>query len=287
MDRTGPERHGTERKMDQGGVAMSDVQASSVVEAPLVLTEQRGAVLEITMNRPRVRNALSFGLLRMLADRLLEAARDDRVRVAILTGAGGTFAAGADIRELSEMTGADFVMTDVFRAWDEVAQFPKPILAAVQGYALGGGCELALSCDLIVAAQDARFAQPELSLGVIPGAGGTQRLPRIVGKYLAAEMVLAGRFLSSTEAERLGMVNRVVPSELVMDSAREIADRIGSLSPLAVRQAKAALRAAFEGSLSQGLEGERQRFYTLFGSEDQREGTRAFLDKRAPAWKGR
>lgn len=253
----------------------------------LILTEQREAVLEIALNRPRVKNALSFGLLRTLADRLAAAAADDRVRVVILTGSGGTFAAGADIRELAGMSAADFVMSDVFRAWDEVAGFPKPILAAVQGFALGGGLELAMSCDLIVAAQDARFAQPELSLGVIPGAGGTQRLPRIVGKYVASEVVLAGRYLTAGEAERLGLVNRVVPADLVMDTAREIADRIARQSPLAVRQAKAALRAAFESSLSQGLEVERQRFYALFGSEDQQEGTRAFLEKRAAVWKGR
>ncbi len=262
-------------------------EAKGSAEEPLILTEVRDLVLEIAMNRPRVKNALSFGLLQSLAERLTHAASDDRIRAVILTGSGGTFAAGADIRELSRMTAAEFLMTDVFRTWDEIAGFPKPILAAVQGFALGGGLELALSCDLIVASQEARFAQPELSLGVIPGAGGTQRLPRIVGKYIASEMVLGGRSLTAAEAERLGMVNRVVPHELVMDTAREMASRITRFSPLAVRQAKAALRMAFEGSLSQGLEAERQRFYALFGSEDQQEGTRAFLDKRAPVWKGR
>jgi enoyl-CoA hydratase len=261
--------------------------AGAPAAEPVLLEDQRGAVLELTLNRPKVLNALSFELLRALADALGRAAADDTVAVAIVTGAGRAFAAGADIQELARMTGGEFLASDVFRAWDEVAAFPKPLIAAVNGYALGGGLELAMSCDVIVASQEARFGQPEILLGLIPGAGGTQRLPRVVGKYVASEMVFAGRQLAAAEAERFGLVNRVVPPALVLDSAREIADRIAAQAPLALRQAKAALRAAFEGSLSQGLEGERQRFYTLFGTEDQREGTRAFLEKRAAVWKGR
>jgi enoyl-CoA hydratase len=261
-------------------------QGEPSAEPPL-LQEQRGYVLELTLHRPKVRNALSFELLGALSQRLQEAAEDDRVRVVILTGSGGTFAAGADIRELARMRPSDFLVTEVFRAWDQVAAFPKPMVAAVEGYALGGGLELAMSCDIIVAAQDARFGQPELNLGLIPGAGGTQRLPRAVGRYVAAEVVLAGRTLAAPEAERLGLVNRVVPKGLALDAAREIAFRIAWRPPLAVRQAKAALRAAWEAPLSQGLAEERLRFYALFGSEDQQEGTQAFLEKREPVWKGR
>jgi enoyl-CoA hydratase len=261
--------------------------AANEAAEPILLEERRGAVVEITLNRPKVLNALSFGLLRALADALGRAAADEGVRAVILTGAGRAFAAGADIQELADMTAAGFIASDVFRAWDEVAAFPKPLIAAVNGYALGGGCELAMSCDIIVASQEARFGQPEIFLGLIPGAGGTQRLPRAVGKYLASELVFTGRQLTAAEGERFGLVNRVVPPALVMDAAREIADRIAAQSPLALRQAKAALRAAYEAPLAQGLELERQRFYALFGSEDQREGTRAFLEKRAAVWKGR
>ncbi|MCL6596591.1 MAG: enoyl-CoA hydratase/isomerase family protein [Firmicutes bacterium] len=261
--------------------------AANETAEPILLEDRRGAVVEITLNRPKVLNALSFALLRALADALGRAAADEGVRAVILTGAGRAFAAGADIQELADMTAAGFIASDVFRAWDEVAAFPKPLIAAVNGYALGGGCELAMSCDIIVASQEARFGQPEIFLGLIPGAGGTQRLPRAVGKYLASELVLTGRQLTAAEGERFGLVNRVVPPALVMDAAREIADRIAAQSPLAVRQAKAALRAVYETPLAQGLELERQRFYALFGSEDQREGTRAFLEKRAAVWKGR
>lgn len=266
---------------------MPDERAADAAPGPLLLEERRAGVLELTLNRPRVLNALSFGLLRALADALARASVDDGVRVAIITGSGRAFAAGADIDELSRMSPSAFIGSDVFRAWEEVAAFPKPLIAAVNGYALGGGLELAMGCDIIVASRDARFGQPEIQLGVIPGAGGTQRLPRAVGKYVASEMVLAGRRLTADEAERFGLVNRVVPAELVLASAREIADRIAAQAPLAALQAKAALRAAFEVGLAQGLDQERQRFYTLFATQDQAEGTRAFLEKREADWKGR
>jgi enoyl-CoA hydratase len=249
--------------------------------------ERRDGVLELTMNRPKVLNALSFGLLQALSRALGQAGHDPEVRAVIITGEGRAFAAGADIQDLSGMSPGAFLATDVFRAWEEIAACPKPMVAAVNGFCLGGGLELAMMCDIIVASEEARFGQPEILLGLIPGAGGTQRLPRAVGKYVASEMVLAGRQLDAAEANRLGLVNRVVKAGEVMDSARDIAARIAAQAPLAALQAKAALRAAYESPLSQGLEAERQRFYTLFGSEDQLEGTRAFLEKRRPVWKGR
>lgn len=262
--------------------------ASGVPEVqPVLREERRGAVLELTLNRPKVLNAISFELLRALADALGRAADDPQVQVAIVAGEGRAFAAGADIQDLTGMSPGAFLASDVFRAWEEIAAFPKPVIAAVNGFCLGGGLELAMSCDIIIAGEEARFGQPEILLGLIPGAGGTQRLPRAVGKYVASEMVFGGRRLTAAEAERLGLVNRVVESAAVLASARALADQLAAQAPLALRQAKAALRAAYESPLSQGLEAERQRFYALFGSEDQLEGTRAFLDKRRPEWKGR
>lgn len=260
---------------------------SADVPEAVLCEERRGGVLELTMNRPKVLNALSFGLLRALAEALGRAGRDPAVGAVLLTGAGRAFAAGADIGDLSGMSPGAFLATDVFRAWEEIAACPKPMVAAVNGFCLGGGLELAMMCDIIVASEEARFGQPEILLGLIPGAGGTQRLPRAVGKYVASEMVLAGRQLGAAEAERLGLVNRVVPAAEVLASARDVADRVAAQAPLALLQAKAALRAAYESPLAQGLEAERQRFYALFGSEDQTEGTRAFLEKRKPVWKGR
>jgi len=266
---------------------MAQGQGAGPADEPVLLEARRGAVLELTLNRPKVLNALSFALLGALSDAFGRAAGDEAVRAVVVTGAGRAFAAGADIQELSRVTAGDFLGTGVFDAWERVASFPKPVIAAVNGFCLGGGMELAMSCDMIIAAEEAVFGQPEILLGLIPGAGGTQRLPRVVGKYIASEMVFAGRRLSAQEAERLGLVNRVVPAAQVVEVARELADRIAAQAPLAARQAKAALRAAFESPLAQGLEAERQRFYALFGTEDQREGTRAFLDKRDAQWKGR
>lgn len=254
---------------------------------PLLRSERRGRVLELTMNRPKVLNALSFELLTALAEALEAAAADPDVASILIAGEGRAFAAGADISDLGGMTAGAFLASDVFHAWERIAACPKPMVAAVQGFCLGGGLELAMSCDIIVAGEDARFGQPELLLGLIPGAGGTQRLPRAVGKYVASEMVLAGRRLTAQEAERFGLVNRVVATDQVRESARQVADLLAEQAPLALLQAKASLRAAFEAPLTQALEGERQRFYALFGSEDQVEGTRAFLEKRKPVWRGR
>jgi len=241
----------------------------------------------ITLDRPEVLNALSFAMVGQLADAFEELDADPGCRVAVLTGAGErAFAAGADIRELAAATPTSLA-TGGFRHWDRLGHIRMPVIAAVRGLALGGGCELAMTCDLIVAAEDAQFGQSEIKLGVIPGAGGTQRLTRAIGKAKAMELVLTGRSIGAHEAEALGLVNAVVPSAEVVDDALALASRIASLSPVAVAAAKQAVNLAAELPLAEGLERERQAFFGLFAAEDQREGMVAFLEKRPPVWKGR
>jgi enoyl-CoA hydratase len=242
----------------------------------------------LTIDRPEVLNALSFAVVAALADRLEALDADPECHAIVLTGAGErAFAAGADIRELAEQTPAGLLAGDAFRHWDRIGRIRTPIVAAVRGYALGGGCELAMACTLIVAAEDARFGQPEIGLGVIPGAGGTQRLTRAIGKARAMELILTGRALTAREAEAAGLVARVVASELVLTEALGLAGRIAAQPPLAVIAAKEAVDRAFELSLSAGLEFERRQFYLLFDTEDRREGMAAFLEKRPPRWQGR
>jgi enoyl-CoA hydratase len=242
----------------------------------------------VTMDRPEALNALSFRLIEELVAALQTLDADPAVRVIVLTGAGErAFAAGADVGEMAAGTPDSMARDGSFERWDEVGRVRKPTIAAVRGFALGGGCELAMACDMIVAGDTAKFAQPEIKLGVIPGAGGTQRLPRAIGKARAMEMILTGRSIDATEAERVGLVTQVVPAAETVDAALALAGRIAAMPPAAVLSAKAAVARAYELPLEAGLHQERLAFYALFATEDQKEGMSAFLEKRRPAWRGR
>jgi enoyl-CoA hydratase len=242
----------------------------------------------VTIDRQEVLNALSFDLLDALAHALDALDADPSCRAIVLTGAGTrAFAAGADIKELATQTSATLADGRRFEVWDRLGAVRTPLIAAVRGFALGGGCELAMTCDMIVAGDDATFGQPEIAIGVMPGAGGTQRLTRAIGSARAMELILTGRSIGAAEAERLGLVTRVVPADATVDAALELAALIAGMPPLAVRAAKAAIRAATERPLSIGLAEERAAFFALFDTEDQAEGMQAFTDKRAPIWSGR
>jgi enoyl-CoA hydratase len=255
------------------------------VDAPL---DGHDGVALLTIDRPEARNALSFALLAELADELERLDRDGRTRVAIITGAGDrAFAAGADIVELADQTPERLRAEGHFGAWDRLGAIGIPLIAAVRGFALGGGCELAMTCDIIIAGEDAQFGQPEIRIGVMPGAGGTQRLTRAVGMARAMELVLTGRMIGADEARGAGLVTTVVPSTDVLDEALRLADTIASMPPLAVRAAKRSVLAAAELPLAAGLRAEREAFFDLFATEDQREGMRAFQGKRPPTWTGR
>jgi enoyl-CoA hydratase len=255
------------------------------VDAPV---EGRPGVALVTLDRPAVRNALDFALLADLADALETLDVDGATRAVVLTGAGDkAFAAGADIVELADQTPERLTAEGHFGAWDRIAAVGLPVIAAVRGYALGGGCELAMSCDLLVAGDDAVFGQPEIRLGVMPGAGGTQRLTRAIGRARAMDMVLTGRTMDAAEAHAAGLVTSVVPAATTVDAALDLAERISAMPPLAVRAAKRAVRAAEELPLSEGLAAERRAFFDLFATADQREGMQAFMAKRPPVWTGR
>ncbi len=242
----------------------------------------------VTIDRQTVLNALSFDLLDELAATLERLDRDPDCRAIVLTGAGTrAFAAGADIEELAAQTPISLTVDDRFASWDRIAAIRKPLIAAVRGFALGGGCELAMTCDMIVAAEDAQFGQPEIKLGVMPGAGGTQRLTRAIGKARAMELILTGRLMTAREAEAHGLVTSVVPSEATLGAALELAARVAAQPPLAVIAAKEAILRAHELPLSAGLEFERRAFFLLFASEDRAEGMAAFIDKRPAHWRGR
>jgi enoyl-CoA hydratase len=242
----------------------------------------------VTIDRPDALNALSFDLLDELAACVEALDRDPACRAIVLTGAGTrAFAAGADIRELADQTPVTLTAGDRFSSWDRIGAVRTPTVAAVRGFALGGGCELAMACDIIVAAEDAEFGQPEIRLGVMPGAGGTQRLTRALGKGRAMEMILTGRSIPAREALAGGLVARVVPAEATLATALELAGRIAAQAPLAVVAAKEAVKAADELPLAAGLEFERRSFFLLFASDDQTEGMAAFIEKRAPHWTGR
>ncbi len=252
-----------------------------------VLTEVRGPVGIVTINRPQVRNALNHQTIAELVDALDSFDRDDQVRCMVLTGDDRAFAAGADISQMVEAGAIDVLDDDNFARWARLRAIHKPVIAAVSGYALGGGCELALMCDLVVASETAQFGQPEVKIGIIPGAGGTQRWARSAGKVRAMEAVLTGEPVRAVDAERIGLVNRVVPSGGQLDEALRLANLIAARPPLAVRLGKEAVNQAMEVPLSAGLEFERKLFYLLFASDDKREGMRAFLEKRPGRFTGR
>jgi enoyl-CoA hydratase/carnithine racemase len=256
-------------------------------ETLIVETPQDGVRL-IRLNRPEALNALNSQLLSELAGALDAAEADEAVRCVVLTGSDRAFAAGADIKEMSDKSYAQMFAADFFAgAGRRLEQFRKPVIAAVAGYALGGGCELAMLCDFIIAAETAKFGQPEINLGVMPGIGGTQRLPRAVGKAKAMDMVLTARMMDAAEAERAGLVSRVVPADKLLEEALAAAGKIAAQSPLAVMMNKELVNAAFETTLSTGVGMERRLFHSLFAFEDQKEGMAAFVEKRKPAFKGR
>ena len=252
-----------------------------------IATATEGAIAIVTLNRPQVLNALNTELMTELADALHNFDRDEAIRVIILTGGERAFAAGADIKEMADESTVSMMLRDNLAIWDRIRLIKKPIIAAVSGFALGGGCELVMMCDMIIASETAQFGQPEINIGVIPGAGGTQRLTRILGKYRAMEIILSGRPFSAKEAQDLGMVNKIVPSEVLLDEAKAMAKEIAKKSPLAVRLAKEAILKTFEMSLNEGLQFERKSFYMLFDSKDQKEGMKAFLEKRPANFTGR
>jgi enoyl-CoA hydratase len=252
-----------------------------------ILVSKEGNVGIVQLNRPKVLNALNSELMVELVNALEELDKEQNVHAIILTGGESVFAAGADLREMSEATPVDLVLSRRFELWDRIRKISKPIIAAVSGYCLGGGNELAMNCDIIIASETATFGQPEVNVGIMPGAGGTQRLTRAVGKYKAMEMILTGKPISAEEAYRAGLVNRVVPTESLMDEAKKIANEIASKPTISVRAAKEAISRAQDTTLEVGLEFERKAFYMLFATEDGKEGMRAFLEKRKPAFKGR
>lgn len=252
-----------------------------------ILTEIRGRVGLVQLNRPQAMNAFNIAMLREVFDALEAFDRDETVGAMVVTGNEKAFAAGADIKEMTDASPIQMMTEGRVEVWDRIRGIRKPVIAAVSGWALGGGCEFALSCDMIVASESAKFGLPEITLGVIPGAGGTQRLARLLGKHLAMEMVINDRKLSAAEALQFGLVNRVAPVEGYLEAAIAFAEEIASRAPLAVRMAKDAVNAAFETTLTEGLKAEKRNFYVLFSTEDQKEGMKAFVEKRAPNWKGR
>ena len=255
-------------------------------EYTTILIEKHNRVGVVRLNRPQAMNALNHQLNMELMDALAAFDADLDVGAMIITGSERAFAAGADIKEMADLSAVDMLQRDTVAPFDRIRKIKKPVIAAVSGWCLGGGNELVMSCDLVVASESARFGQPEITIGVIPGAGGTQRLTRAVGKVIAMEMVLNNRTLTAEEALNFGLVNRVVPVERYLEEALELANEIAARAPLAVRLAKEAINQAFETSLTDGLADERRSFYLLFASQDQKEGMRAFVEKRRPEWQG-
>ncbi|MGV9193806.1 enoyl-CoA hydratase [Microbacterium sp. MC2] len=252
-----------------------------------ILVDTRGRVGWITLNRPEALNALNSQVMHEVVTAAEAFDADEGIGAIVVTGSERAFAAGADIKEMSSKTGLDMLMGDHFGAWGRFAAVRTPVIAAVSGFALGGGCELAMMCDIILAADTAKFGQPEINLAVIPGMGGTQRLIRAVGYYKAAELVLTGRMMDAAEAERAGLVSRVVPASDLLDEAADTAETIAAKSLPSVYAAKAALDAAMETSLAEGLRFERHAFAALFDTADQKEGMAAFVEKRTPDFTGR
>ncbi len=257
------------------------------MDTPILTDQPRPGVGLIQINRPEKRNALNEAVLKAIVNALMTFAADDAIKVVVLTGDQRAFAAGADVAEMQIKTSIEMLDSPRPAYWNTFQDFPKPLIAAVSGWCLGGGNELAMVCDMIVASETAKFGQPEVGLAIMPGAGGTQRLTRAVGKTLAMEMVLAGRFLSAQEARELRLVNAVFPVELYLEKALGLAEKIASQPPLAVRIAKESILKVFDTSLDEGLAIEKRNYLFLYDSEDKEEGIAAFLEKRSPSWKGR
>ncbi len=249
-----------------------------------LLVERLDSIACITLNRPGAMNALNAALKSELIDVLAQLDADNSIGAIVLTGSAKAFAAGADIKEMQDLTYMDVYLGEQFSGWDQVANTRTPIIAAVAGYALGGGCELAMMCDFILAADTAHFGQPEVKLGVLPGLGGTQRLTRLVGKSKAMEMCLTGRLMDAGEAERAGLVSRIVPADQLLDVAMDTARQIASFSRPSVTMIKDCVNLAHETTLQEGLRAERRLFFSSFALEDQAEGMQAFIDKRKPNW---
>jgi len=256
-------------------------------EYEYVRSRSDGPVGIVTLNRPKQLNALAGPLMQELVDALERHAADPLIRAIVVTGGPTVFAAGADIKEMADSSAVDMLLRSRIGLWDRIRQVSKPLIAAVAGYALGGGCELAMVCDIIIAAENARFGQPEINIGLIPGAGGTQRLTRTVGKFVATDLVLTGRILGAEEAFQRGLAARIVPPELVVDEAVRLGKELAGKAPISVRLAREAITRAFEGRVDDGIEFERKLFYLLFATQDAHEGMRAFVDKRQPTYQGR
>ena len=251
-----------------------------------IKTETHEGVGLIRIDRPKALNALNCAVMEELGQALVAFDTDPQIGAIVITGDTRAFAAGADIKEMVDATAAEMLQSDPIKRWDLIREVKKPIIAAVSGWCLGGGNELAMACDMIIASETAKFGQPEINIGVIPGAGGTQRLTRAVGKALAMEMVLNNRHLNAEEACKFGLVNRVVPEEIYLEEALKLANEIAKRAPLAVRMGKEMVNQAFESFLADGIADERRSFYFLFSTEDQKEGMRAFMEKRGAEWKG-
>lgn len=252
-----------------------------------IITEVHDCAGLVRLNRPQALNALNSGLIREVSDALQTWDADPAIGAVVITGGDRAFAAGADIKEMAGQTAVSMLTGDLIGAWDAIANANKPTIAAVSGVALGGGCELSMMCDMIIASETAQFGQPEINLGVMPGAGGTQRLLRTVGKAITTEMVLNDRRITAHEAYQWGLVNRVYPIESYLDEALKLANEIAARAPIAVRLAKEAINKGYEMTLAEGIAFERRNFYFLFASDDQTEGMDAFVNKRKPEWKGK
>src|SRR5579885_3713573 len=259
-----------------------------MAEYSTIIVKEETPLAVITLNRPEARNALNMRMVTELVDALNGIEKKDTIRCVVITGNDRAFSAGADIKEMESMSPIDMVKTGhFFPLWDKVGHYPKPVIAALSGYVLGGGLELAMSCDILIAAEGTRLGQPEINIGVIPGGGGTQRLTRIVGKHKAMEMVLTGNMITAEEAKGYGLINKVVPKEVYLDEAKKMAMEIASKGPIAIRLAKEAVLKAYETSLNEGLDFERKHFFMLFSTEDMKEGMNAFIEKRKPNFKGK
>ena len=244
--------------------------------------EQNDQVALVELYRPKELNALNLQLMQELKDTLVSMDKDSEIRAIVITGNDQSFAAGADIKQMAEKGSVDMLKIDQFSTWDQIRKIQKPLIAAVSGFALGGGCELAMTCDMIIASETARFGQPEIKLAVMPGAGGTQRLTHAIGKARAMEMILTGKLISAADALKWGLINKVVPVESYLKEALKLAAEIAKMSPTAVQLAKQSVNNAYETNLSQGLHFERKNFYLLFSSDEQKEGMQAFIEKRKP-----